>query len=123
MVLPLRYVICLVLFTIVSLHYEYDYIVLYLQCLVFRYYNYQLKPYNHKKSLMCNYGRMQRKVPSWLVCGSHGACLDCMLPGVQVTTRLGFLSVFKSFMLILKIATPCFNRPSLLSGMVYWNAR
>ena len=26
----------------------------------------------------------------WLVCGSHGACLDCMLPGVQVTAGLGF---------------------------------
>ena len=34
---------------------------------------------------------MQRKIPSWLVCGSHGACLDCMLPGVQVTASLGFL--------------------------------
>ena len=29
-----------------------------------------------------------------LVCGSHGACLDCMLPGVQVTAGLGlFLCV------------------------------
>ena len=24
------------------------------------------------------------------VCGSHGACLDSMLPGVQVTAGLGF---------------------------------
>ena len=27
----------------------------------------------------------------------HGACLDCMLPGVQVTAGLGFFSVFKLF--------------------------
>ena len=27
------------------------------------------------------------EIPSWLVCGS---CLDCMLPGVRVTARLGF---------------------------------
>ena len=26
-----------------------------------------------------------------------GACLDCMLPGVQVTAGLGFFSAFKSF--------------------------
>ena len=48
---------------------------------------------NHKKSLMFKYiyGRMQKKIPSWLVCSSHGACLDCILLGVQVTTWLGFL--------------------------------
>ena len=28
------------------------------------------------------YGRTQRKVPHWLVCVSHGACLHSMLPGV-----------------------------------------
>ena len=28
------------------------------------------------------YSRMQRKVPSRLVCGSHSACLDSMLLGV-----------------------------------------
>ena len=39
---------------------------------------------------MFKYGRMQKKVPSWLVCDSHGACLDYMLPGVQVTAGLGF---------------------------------
>ena len=48
---------------------------------------------NHKKSLMFKYGRMQRKIPSRLLCGSHGAYLDCMLPGVQVTTGLLHLSV------------------------------
>ena len=36
------------------------------------------------------YGRTQRKVPPWLVCVSHGACLHSMLPGFQVTARLGF---------------------------------
>ena len=39
---------------------------------------------------MFKYGRMQKKVPSWLVCGSHAACLDCMLLGVRVTARLEF---------------------------------
>ena len=39
---------------------------------------------------MFKYGRIQKKVPPQLVCGSHGACLDCMLPGVEVTAGLGF---------------------------------
>ena len=39
---------------------------------------------------MFKYGRMQKKIPPQLVCGSHGACLDSMLPGVQVTAGLGF---------------------------------
>ena len=56
------------------------------------------KTFNHDKSLMFKYGRMQNKISPWLVCGSHGTCLDCMLPGVQVTTGLGFFSVLKSFM-------------------------
>ena len=43
---------------------------------------------------MFKYGRMQKKIPPWLVCGSHGACLVNMLPGVQVTD---FFSVFSSF--------------------------
>ena len=49
---------------------------------------------------MFKYGRMQKKVSSRLVCDSHDACLDSMLPGVHVTAGLGFLffSVFKSFM-------------------------
>ena len=34
--------------------------------------------------LMCNYGKMQKKISPRLVCRSHCACLDCMLPGVQV---------------------------------------
>ena len=29
-------------------------------------------------------------ISSWLVRGSYGTCLCCMLPGVQVTTELGF---------------------------------
>ena len=31
---------------------------------------------------------MQRKIESQLVCGSCGAGLDCLLPGVQVTAGL-----------------------------------
>ena len=40
---------------------------------------------------------MQKKIPPRLVCGSRGACLVNMLPGVQVTTGLGFFSEFSSF--------------------------
>ena len=40
---------------------------------------------------------MQKKIPPWLVCGSRGACLVNMLPGVQVTAGLEFFSVFSSF--------------------------
>ena len=36
------------------------------------------------------YVRMQKKFPFRLVCGFRGACLDCMLPGIQVTAGLGF---------------------------------
>ena len=46
--------------------------------------------------MMFKLGRMQRKIPPWLVCGPRGACLVCMLPGVQVTARLGFVSALKS---------------------------
>ena len=46
---------------------------------------------------MFKFGRMHKKVPPRLVCGSHGACLDSMLPGAQVTAGLGFFSAFKSF--------------------------
>ena len=52
-----------------------------------------------KKSLMIKYGRMQKEIPSRLVRGSFGMCLDCMLLGVQVTTGLGFFTVFRSFSL------------------------
>ena len=31
---------------------------------------------NHEKSLVLKYGRMQRKIPSQLVCGFRGTCLD-----------------------------------------------
>ena len=63
---------------------------------------------------MFKYGRMQKKIPPQLVCDSHSTCLDCMLPGVQVTAGLGFCSVFKSFEVIVKIVTPCFNKPRFL---------
>ena len=33
---------------------------------------------------------MQLKISLQLVCGSCGACLKCMFPGVQATTGLGF---------------------------------
>ena len=45
---------------------------------------------HHKKSLMFKYSRMQRKIPSQLVCGSCGMCLDSTLLGVQVTTVWDF---------------------------------
>ena len=48
------------------------------------------KNLNHKKSLMFKYGRMKKEISFRLVCGTHGACLDCLLPGVEVTTGLGF---------------------------------
>ena len=56
---------------------------------------------------MFKYGRMQKKILLQLVCGSHGACLDSMLPGVQVTAGLEFFS---------DIVTPCFNRPCPFAG-------
>ena len=40
--------------------------------------------------LLFKYSRMHKKIAPQLVCGSRGACLDSMLPGVQVTTGLGF---------------------------------
>ena len=46
---------------------------------------------------MFKYSRMQKKIPHRLVCGSCGACLVNMLPGVQVTAGLGCVSVFSSF--------------------------
>ena len=42
---------------------------------------------------MFKYGRMQKKILSRLVCGSHGTYLDCMLPEVEAE----IFSVFKSF--------------------------
>ena len=45
---------------------------------------------NHGKSLMFKYGRMQRKIPSRLGCGTHGMCLDSILVGVQVIAGLKF---------------------------------
>ena len=48
------------------------------------------------------------------MCGFHGAYLDCMLPEVQITAGLGFFYI-QVIYVIVKILTPCFNRPSLLS--------
>ena len=52
--------------------------------------------YTTEKSLMIKYSRMQKEISSRLVSGSCGACLDCTLPGVQVTAALGFFSAFRS---------------------------
>ena len=54
---------------------------------------------------MFRYGRMQKKIPLRLVCGSRGACLVNMLPGVQVTTGLGFFTVFSSFSQVISSKT------------------
>ena len=50
--------------------------------------------FNHERSLMCiKVVECRRKLPSRLVCGSHGACLDCMLPGFNHRWA-GVLSAF-----------------------------
>ena len=46
---------------------------------------------------------MQMKISCQFVCGSYGACLDYMLPGVQVIAGLNFL---RSASLDVKIVTP-----------------
>ena len=45
----------------------------------------------------------------------HGTCLDCTLLGVQVTTGMGFFSVFRSFNTV-KIVTPCSISFGFLAG-------
>ena len=53
---------------------------------------------NHKKSLMFKYSRMQREIPSRLVCGSHGTCLDSLLLGASLSYRwAGIFSAFGLF--------------------------
>ena len=52
-----------------------------------------------------------------LVRGSHSAYLDCLLPGIKVTTRLGFFCI-QVIYVIVKIVTPYFHRPSLISRSV-----
>ena len=64
---------------------------------------------------MIEYDRMQNKISSLLAYGSYGTCLDCMLPGVQVITGLEFFFCVQVIYVIVKIVTPCFNRPSSLS--------
>ena len=51
--------------------------------------------------------------------GSHGMCLDCMLLGVKVTTKLEFFCI-QVIQVIVKIVTPCFNLPCMQvpSGIV-----
>ena len=66
----------------------------------------------HEISLLSKYGRMQIEIPSQFVCGSRGACLDCVFPGVQSTTGLEFFCV-QFIYVIVKIVTLCFKRPSL----------
>ena len=77
------------------------------------------KTFNHEKSPMLKYGIMYKKISSRLVCGSHDTCLDCMLPGLEVTAGLGFFCVQVIYVTV-KIVPPCFNRPSLLSRSLYW---
>ena len=68
----------------------------------------------------CAYGsRMQKKIPSRSVRGFRGTCLDCTLPGVQVTTDFSF--AFRSFNLV-KIVTPCSISFSFLAGP-WWNSK
>ena len=44
------------------------------------------------------------------MCGSHGACLDCMLPNVLVTAGLGFfLRLSHLCHVIMKIVTRIFS--------------
>ena len=68
---------------------------------------------NHEKSLMFKYGRTQRKIPSRLVCGSHGTCLDCTLFGVH------FFCV--QIIQFVKIMTPCYTGCGLLAG-AWWDS-
>ena len=37
--------------------------------------------FSHEELLLLKYGSMQVKIPSQFVCGSHDACLHCVLPG------------------------------------------
>ena len=53
--------------------------------------------------IMFKYGKMQRKIPSWLVCGSCGTCLDHTLYGIQV----GWDVILYSNHLVCEIMTPC----------------
>ena len=69
--------------------------------------NFYYKQINHDKSLIFKYGRIQRKIPSWLLCGSHGACLGCMLPGVQVTTGYWAGNFFCSYSSFLSDSEDC----------------
>ena len=56
--------------------------------------------------------RMQKKVPSQLVCGSHGANLDRMLP---VTAGQRFFCVYVVYVIVM-ILIPCFNNLGFLAG-------
>ena len=74
------------------------------------------KTCSHEKLLMFKYGRLQKKVLSWLVCGSHGAYLDCMLPVWGSSHRqVGTSFYVQVVYVIMKIVILFFNRPSLLS--------
>ena len=65
------------------------------------------KPSKPQEVTDVKYGRMQRKIPSWLVCGSHGMVLDCTLLGVQVTVGLEFFYIQVIILYIVKVVTPC----------------
>ena len=65
-------------------------------------------------SLMFKYGRMQKKILSWLVYGSNGAWLDFMLSSWSHHWTRIYFSV-QVIYVIVRTMTPCFNKPSLLS--------
>ena len=65
---------------------------------------------------MFKHGRMQKKTSSQLAPMRY-AYIDCMLSGVQVTTGMGFFCI-QVIIVIAKIVTSCFHRPSLLSRSV-----
>ena len=78
---------------------------------------------------MFKYGRMQKEIPFWLVCGSHSACLECMSLGVQVSAGLELFRLHSSH-----LVTPSYNRLGLLNrsqvlesiatkGVVFVNGR
>ena len=63
------------------------------------------------KPLMFKYGKMQKVIPSQLVCGSCGMCLDCTLPGVQVTAGLGLFCA-QNHLSDCGDSNPCSKRPA-----------
>ena len=77
---------------------------------------------DHEKSLMFKYSKMQRKIPSRLVCGFRGTCLDCTSWGSS-HRWVGVFSAFRLFSLyIVKVVTPCSIGFGLLAGL-WWDSK